>query len=337
MSQLQDAFTLFLSLLVEALPFLLLGVILSSAMLVLIVEENIIERFPRNPVIGALMGSCMGFLLPVCECGNVPVARRLLTKGVPSAVTIGFLLAAPTVNPIVIWSTWTAFKDQPEVVFFRVGFSLLVAVIVACVFSTQKDITVLLNPILARRIEKSRSSSSAPIKLPSFLQPGTFILNKPGEPIRLDSSIIVASSPAFPVSLVTERRWEVFLENLTQELRELGGMLVLGSAIAACLQIFIPRDIILHLGSGTLSSILSMMVLGMIVSICSTVDAFFALSFASTFTTSSLIAFLVIGPMVDLKSISLLLSIFKPRMIFYLLGLATQLTFILAICHSYFF
>jgi len=336
MSQLQDAFSLFLSLLVEALPFLLIGVILSSALLVLVKEENIIKRLPSNPIAGALMGSCIGFLLPVCECGNVPVARRLLMKGVPPAVTIGFLLAAPTVNPIVIWSTWTAFKDQPEIVVFRVLFSLLIATIIASIFSTQKEIAVLLNPLLSKRIKYAQYSAKKDHQTNSFLQSGTFLINKPGQPIRLDSSSVLAAT-ALPVTLPPERRWETFQENLTQELRELGGMLVLGSAIAACLQIFVPRDLILHLGSGTLTSILSMMVLGSIVSICSTVDAFFALSFASTFTSSSLIAFLVLGPMVDFKSISLLLSVFKPRMIFYLLGLAAQLTFVLAICHSYFF
>jgi uncharacterized membrane protein YraQ (UPF0718 family) len=327
MSQLQDAFSLFLSLLVEALPFLLLGVIFSSALLVLVKEDQLLKHFPTNPIAGALLGSFIGFLMPVCECGNVPVARRLLIKGVPPAVTVGFLLAAPTVNPIVIWSTWTAFKDQPEIVIFRVLFSLLIATIVASIFSTQKDISVLLSPLLSRKIAYSKKTVTAKYSTDSFLQPGTFLLSTPGNPIKLDSEAIT----------LVPSRWDTFVDNLTQELRELGGMLVLGSAIAACIQVFVPRDIILHLGSGVLTSIISMMILGSIVSICSTVDAFFALSFASTFTTSSLIAFLVIGPMVDLKSISLLLSVFKPRIIFYMLGLAVQLTFILAICHSFFF
>jgi uncharacterized membrane protein YraQ (UPF0718 family) len=114
-------------------------------------------------------------------------------------------------------------------------------------------------------------------------------------------------------------------------------MLILGSAIAASLQVFVPREIVLNLGQGTISSILAMMLLAGVVSICSTVDSFFALSFASTFTTSSLLAFLVFGPMIDIKSVGLMLSIFRPRMIVYLFALAAQLTFILTLCHSYFF
>lgn len=133
------------------------------------------------------------------------------------------------------------------------------------------------------------------------------------------------------------KRLKLVLDNVIQELRELGGMLILGSSIAACLQVFVPREMILDLGQGTISSIIAMMLLAAIVSICSTVDSFFALSFASTFTTSSLLAFLVFGPMIDIKAIGLMLSIFKPRMLIYLFVLIAQLTFILALHHSYFF
>ena len=116
MQQLNNAFTLFLSLLVEAMPFLLLGVLFSGLLLLWVDERQLVARLPKNPLLGALIGSLVGFLFPVCECGNVPVARRLLMQGVPAPVAIGFLLAAPTINPIVIWATWTAFRDQPELV-----------------------------------------------------------------------------------------------------------------------------------------------------------------------------------------------------------------------------
>ena len=78
MNQLHNAFTLFLSLLVEAMPFLLLGVLLSSSLLFLVNEKQLIAQLPKNPFLGAVVGSCVGFLFPVCECGNVPVARRLI-------------------------------------------------------------------------------------------------------------------------------------------------------------------------------------------------------------------------------------------------------------------
>ena len=99
MTQLHNAFTLFVSLLVEAMPFLLLGVILSSILLVWVDERKLIKVLPKNPLLGAFMGSCIGFVFPVCECGNVPVARRFLMQGIPTSVAVGFLLAAPTLNP----------------------------------------------------------------------------------------------------------------------------------------------------------------------------------------------------------------------------------------------
>jgi uncharacterized membrane protein YraQ (UPF0718 family) len=92
MSQLQNAFTLFLSLLVEAMPFLLLGVILSSILLIFVDERRLVALMPRNAVLGAFVGGCIGFLFPVCECGNVPVAQRLLVQGMPNAVAVSFLL-----------------------------------------------------------------------------------------------------------------------------------------------------------------------------------------------------------------------------------------------------
>jgi len=335
MNQLGNSVTLFLSLIVEAFPFLLMGVILSSLLLLFIDEAKLIHVLPKNPILGALMGSLVGFLFPVCECGNVPVARRLLLERVPISVAIGFLLAAPTINPIVIWSTWIAFRDQPEIVGLRVLFSLIVAVIISCLFSVQKDVKVLLQPTLARQLQYShkkvkRSSQSRKQQSP-LLQSGTFLLNANGQPISLE----MVSTVDTPKQGLTGFRWQAFLNNLTQELRELGGILILGSAIAAGIQVFTPRELILGLGQSPITSIIVMMTLGALISICSTVDAFFALSFSATFTTSSLLAFLVFGPMIDLKSVGLLLSVFKPRIIIYLFATSAQLIFLLTLGYNY--
>ncbi|NES24684.1 MAG: permease, partial [Symploca sp. SIO3E6] len=123
----------------------------------------------------------------------------------------------------------------------------------------------------------------------------------------------------------------LFIDNTVQEFLELGGVLVLGSAIAAVVQVGVPRNVIISLGQGPVTSILAMMLLAAVVSICSTVDSFFALAFASTFTGGSLLAFLVFGPMIDIKAIGLMLSVFKGRAILYLFALAAQLTFLLTL------
>jgi uncharacterized protein len=348
MNQLNSAFTLFLSLLVEAMPFLLLGVLFSGILQFFVDERRLLSWMPKNPFLGALVGSCAGFLFPVCECGNVPVARRLLMQGAPASVSIGFLLAAPTINPIVFWSTWTAFRDQPEIVFLRVGLSLAIATIIGWVFSIQSDLRPFLRPAVVASLNASLKARSEADLSPSgnagspaegspigfetlptspLLQSGTYFLGQssqplPTEPVALEMAL--TDMVQQPLSF----RLQLLLESMLQEMRELAGVLILGSAVAAALQVFVPRESILGLGQGSVSSIVAMMTLAGVVSICSTVDAFFALSFASLFTTGSLVAFLVFGPMIDLKGIGLLLAVFRPRAIAYLFGLAALMTFL---------
>lgn len=323
MEQLNNAFTLFLSLLVEAIPFLLLGVLLSSLLLIFIDERWLITHMPKHPVLGAFAGSCIGFLFPVCECGNVPVARRLIMQGVPMPVAIGFLLAAPTVNPIVIWSTWIAFHDRPEIVVLRVVFSLSIATIVGYVFSVQTDLKPILQPAIALGTIRAQSKISTGS---SLLDGGDFMLGSGGVAAKRMTQDLIQ-----PPQKSLRANFDLVLDNVIQELRELGGVLVLGSAVAAAIQTLTPRELIVSLGEGPILSIVVMMILAGSISICSTVDSFFALSFAATFTSGSLLAFLVFGPMFDLKSIGLMLSIFKPKAIFYIFAIATQLTFILTL------
>ena len=342
-----------MSLLVEALPFLLLGVLFSSLLLLFVEERKLIANLPRNPILGAFVGSLIGCIFPVCECGNVPVARRLLIQGVPPPVAIGFLFAAPTVNPIVIWSTWTAFRELPEMVLLRLAFSLGIATLLGWLFSVQQDLQPFLQRTVIRAMaqytpdprrlgsklgSKSARSDSPEKPISPLLQSGSFLLSDSGRSQRLDTSTSQLNWSAGTEHNSPFRGWSeklpMVVENMVFEIRELGGVLILGSAIAAIVQVAVPRDIIISLGQGPVSSIIAMLVLGTVVSICSTVDAFFALSFASTFTTGSLLAFLVFGPMIDIKAIGLLLWIFKPKTVAYLMIIAAQLTFFLCLAYN---
>ncbi|MEO0708024.1 MAG: permease [Cyanobacteria bacterium J06649_5] len=333
MVQLNTGFTLFLSLLVEAVPFLLIGVAFSSLLMFFVDERALVGALPKNAFLGALSGSLIGLAFPVCECGNVPVARRLLVQGAPTAVSVGFLLAAPTVNPVVFWATWIAFRGQPEIVFMRVGFTLLIATVVGWVFSRQQNIGPFLQASVARRRfrDPAADRSKADADVPALLQGGTFLQEAGGGTLRLDTPaaqrLVASPTVAQPVA----SKLSLAIDNMVRELRELGAVLILGSAIAATVQVAVPRDLILNLGQGMVSSILAMMILAAVVSICSTVDSFFALSFASTFTSGSLLAFLIFGPMIDLKNIGLLLTVFKGRAVFYLFALAGLMSFAAAL------
>jgi uncharacterized membrane protein YraQ (UPF0718 family) len=267
-------------------------------------------------------------------------------------------LAAPTINPIVIWATWTAFRDQPEIVVLRVVCSLAIATIIGWVFSVQTDLRPLLQPATARLLPKYRPTKqpmSEEFESSPLLQSGTFFLGKSTQSMPLESIPLWQAEVSRPdrqsellgASIQTsysksrklkslfvapdKQRLLSLLNGMVQELRELGGVLVIGSAIASMIQVAAPRELILNLGQGPISSILAMLMLAAVVSICSTVDAFFALSFAATFTSGSLLAFLVFGPMIDIKAVSLLLSVFRSRAVIYLMLLAAQLTFVMAL------
>jgi hypothetical protein len=326
--QFNSAFTLFFSLLVEAIPFLILGVLFSGLLLAFIDEGWLIKHMPRQPILGALVGSCIGFLFPVCECGNVPVARRLLMQGVPLPVSVGFLLAAPTINPIVIWSTWTAFRDQPEIVWLRVIFSLLIATIIGWVFSRQLDPRPILQPAVAAGLPHVKSDlNDRDSEVHPLLRSGTFILGESGQVFAMQNEAIAGTGNSWQVKKPLSDKLRLLLDNTVQELKELGGVLVIGSAIATVFQVFAPRDLIVSLGQDPVTSIIAMLILAATISICSTVDSFFALSFASIFTTGSLLAFLVFGPMIDIKGIGLMLSVFRVKAVIYFFGLAGLLTF----------
>ncbi|WP_236343743.1 permease [Paenibacillus plantiphilus] len=126
---LQSFKILFISIILEAFPFILLGV-LASALLQVFVSDSLIARLtPRNPIVGVLFGSLLGLLLPLCECGMIPVVRRLIRKGMPAYIGIVFIFAGPILNPVVFTSTYTAFRTQPSMAYSRMGLAFAVCVV----------------------------------------------------------------------------------------------------------------------------------------------------------------------------------------------------------------
>lgn len=312
-----DALTLFLSLVIQAMPFLLLGIGVSGILSVWVDERWLLRCLPKSVWLSALMGGMLGFLFPVCECGNIPVARRLLLKGVPLPVGIAFLLAAPVFNPVVLISTWVAFPYQPEMVFYRAVLSLGIAVLVGWLFRWHPQPEQLFQPGIL--------PSAAP---PSLLQGGTFWVGSGSPQTALtvyQTALMDRETQSRPQAW--RQRWVILLHTWVKEISELGGVLMVGAAIATAVQVLMPRQWLQTSGQDVVLSLLVMLALAAIVSICASVDAFFALAFAGTFTQGSLLAFLVFGPMIDLKAIGLMLTIFRPQGILALILLTLQLTF----------
>jgi len=107
------------SIVLEAAPFLLLGSLLSAAIERYVDTERIGRRIPKGPLGRMAVGLLGGMLMPICECGSVPLARRLLGKGVPPLTAVTYMLAAPVINPVVLLSTYVAFGGNMKMVLSR--------------------------------------------------------------------------------------------------------------------------------------------------------------------------------------------------------------------------
>ncbi len=123
--------TIFLSILIEALPFVLIGVLIAGVIQIFVTEEHIQRWIPKNKFLAIIMSCVIGALFPACECGIVPIVRRLVGKGVPIHAAIGFMLTGPLINPIVIVSTFMAFGNDVKIAGLRMGLGFFIAVLVA--------------------------------------------------------------------------------------------------------------------------------------------------------------------------------------------------------------
>ncbi|NUM48818.1 MAG: permease [Anaerolineales bacterium] len=301
--------TIFLGIFIEAAPFLLLGTLASGVVEVFFSREDMLRLAPRNPIGGALFGSLLGFGFPVCECGVVPLTRRLIRKGVPPHVGIAFLLASPVANPIVIASTLAAFGFG-KVLLLRVGLSVLIAAVVGLIFAMQKDPGRILRPTLAASFGDT-----------------------PPAPVGIGASYV---GPP-PVKQPVWPRIRQALVISAEEFFEMGRYLVAGALIAALMQTVVPQSWLLAFTRGPIVPVIAMLVLAVVLSICSTVDAFVALAFVTSFSTGSILAFLVFGPMVDIKSTLLFLRVFERRTVIYLIALPLMMTILAAVIINLYF
>lgn len=292
----QTFVTIFLGLFIEAAPFLLAGSLVSGFIDVFL-DRNWVERvIPRHPVLAALTGASMGLAFPVCECGVVPVTRRLYEKGLPPSVGVAFLLAAPVVNPVVIASTWAAFGWGP-VLWGRVGLSVTIAFVVGLVFQLAKPQEILLSDVM-----EQRAVCALPHAAPQgFTQ-------------RVGKALVTAGD----------------------DFLDMARYLIAGAMMAAAMQTFVPQSALLSIGQGPIISVFALMALAFVLSVCSTVDAFLALAFSTTFTTGAIVGFLTFGPMVDIKSSLMFLGVFKRRTVAYLILLPFALSALAAISWNVF-
>ena len=258
------------------MPFILIGTLLSGIIDEFLPSRVMVRFLPRNAFFGICLSGAMGLVFPMCECGVVPVIRRLINKGLPVSNAIAYMLGAPIVNPIVLTSTYVAFRGQNPMEFtlLRLGVGYLVAVIVALA------VHHLPQHLLLRRGVLFTGSTSHSTGMAHRL------------PVRAGNALRVAVAD--------------FLDVLV--------FFVLGVLISALFSTSLNQEVIMPLALNDWLATFSLMVFAGILSLCSTSDAFIAATLIS-FPAVAKLAFLVFGPMFDLKLLFIYGAVFRKRFV----------------------
>lgn len=262
--------------LLEGVPFILIGTLLSGVIDEFLPSRVMVRLLPRNAFLGICLSGAMGLVFPMCECGVVPVIRRLINKGLPVSNAVAYMLAAPIVNPIVLLSTYAAFRGQNAVEFtlLRLSIGYFVAVIVALAVHHLP-----LHVILRRGV-------LADLSTPNSAGPAENLL------LRMGNALRVAVDDFLDVMV----------------------FFVLGVTISALFSTSVNQELIMPLALNDWIATFSLMGFAAILSLCSTSDAFIAATLIA-FPSVAKLAFLVFGPMFDLKLLFIYSAVFRKRFV----------------------
>jgi uncharacterized protein len=319
---LQDFSISFLSILFEGVPFMFIGTLLSGIIDAFVPSETMEKVLPRNQIAAVALSGVLGIVFPMCECGVVPVIRRLIRKGLPVSCALTYLLAAPIVNPIVALSTFAAFRGQhPGMV---TSMRLLMGFGVACVCGTivqRIPIRALLNRPMLASLRKQPAPSR--VRAEHVHEPAL-------AGVSSERNLVFPIIPAREIVHLYDEAHarKGFGEKIVGAIRcaafdflDVGFYLIIGAAIASVFNTAINKEVLLPLASNHLLATTGMMVLALLLSLCSTSDAFIAANFL-TFPLTAKLAFMVFGPMMDMKLLFMYGLVFKKRFTFsFALGL----------------
>jgi uncharacterized protein len=325
--QIHNFLLLFSSVLWEAMPFIVLGALIAGILEEFLPQQAITRFLPKSVVPAVMIGAVLGLIFPMCECGIVVVMRRLLRKGLPLSCCIAYMLAGPIINVVVIFSTWVAFRDHKiglEMVALRVGLGFVVACLTALVVHVQyrKYGNALLTPLATPR-EIPVPVASRPVKSQTTPVP---VPNEPADP---------GESPEPPYPPEVKKSFMRRLQNISatalHDFVDITVFLILGSVLAAIAKQQIGSERIDALSrEQPLLAIPAMMLMAVLMCLCSEADAFVAASFTNMHVSAKL-AFLVLGPMLDLKLLLMFTRVFRTRLIVTIVICTTVLTLILCL------
>ncbi|MEU1948624.1 permease [Streptomyces sp. NPDC020125] len=248
--------TVFTAIVIQGVPFLLLGTLVSAAISAFVPAWVFTRVLPRNPALAVPVAGVAGAVLPGCECASVPVAGSLMRRGVTPAAALAFLLSAPAINPIVLMATYVAFPGNPWMVAARLVASLLTSVVMGWLW------------------------------------------------LRLGREEWLRAPKGPTGHTAGASRAEEFRVSLQHDFLHAGGFLVVGAAAAATFNVAVPHSVLRLFSDSVWWSLPMLGMLAVVLAVCSEADAFVAASLTG-FSPSARLAFMVVGPMVDLKLIAL--------------------------------
>jgi uncharacterized membrane protein YraQ (UPF0718 family) len=301
----------FSSVLWEALPFIVLGAVIAGFLEEFLPQELLTRLLPKSVLPAVMIGGLLGLIFPMCECGIVVVMRRLLRKGLPLSCCIAYMLAGPIINVVVIGSTWVAFERHriaPEVVGLRVGLGFVIACVTGLVVHLQyrKFGRDLLTP------------TAAPPPSPAA---------DPAPPAQQAAEATPTAAPGRPSFA---QRMANISSTALHDFVDITVYLILGAVLAALAKSYISADEIEGLSRNQpFLAIPAMMFLAFVMCLCSEADAFVAASFTKMHISAK-IAFLVMGPMLDIKLLLMFTRVFRARLIATIVACVVLLT--LALC-----
>jgi uncharacterized protein len=287
-----DVLMAFLSILLEGAPYILVGTILSG-FIDAFLPAGLLERvLPKNKILATLAAGFLGLIFPVCECAVVPVVRRLVQKGLPLSCAMTYLLSAPIINPIVAVSTLTAFKEfadltslpavlEATMTLGRLSLGYVVAVLVGLLMLRFR-ITDILKPSIATAVTNAATSRAE---------------HPEGTP-----------SAPFNDRLIHAMRTAM------RDFLDTGMYFTIGVIITSIFNTQVDQTQVAQFAASDWIAIPSMMSLAFVLSLCSTSDAFIAAPMES-FSLASKLAFLVFGPMMDVKLVFMYSAVFKRRVV----------------------
>ncbi len=287
----------FLSIVFEGAPYILVGTIISG-LIDAFLPSKLLERvLPRNKVLSTLIAGFLGLVFPVCECAIVPVIRRLLQKRLPLGCAMAYMLAAPIMNPVVAVSTMTAFKEYKG--FAQTG---LAGILQAPMMLGRLSLGYLIAVGVGLLVIRMRPEQILQDRVVAGITPAD-------DGTSLDGT---ATAAPFDAKLVHAMRTAM------RDFLDTGMYFVIGVAITSAFNTQVPQSFVNSFAGHDFIAIPALMVLAIVLSLCSTSDAFVAAPMTA-FSGAAKLAFLVFGPMMDIKLLFMYSAVFKRRTVMMLL------------------